>query len=44
MSVVVQGRGHAPGVGKLVATVNASRLVAEDLYPNNLLQKDIDIR
>lgn len=44
VSVVVQGRGHAPGVGKLVATVNASRLLAEDLYTNNLLQKNTDIQ
>ena len=44
VSVVVQGRGHATGVGKLVATVNASRMLVEDLYSNNLLQKNTDIR
>ena len=44
VSVYVQGRGQSAGVGKLVATVNASHSVVEEFYENNLGQYNITIK
>ncbi len=44
VSVIVQGRGQSAGIGKLVATANASRSVAEKSYENNLRQYNVTIK
>jgi hypothetical protein len=43
-AVVVQGRGQQPGPGILIATLNASRSVAESNYENNFKQLNVAIK
>ncbi len=43
-TVVVQGRGSAGGIGKMVATINPSQAAQETNFNNNLVQLDVNIR